>query len=151
MRACRRLAWSVPTPPTALANHFLREVAKPVREVARQTKVKMRRTVRGWRTIERRGLEGRRRTAAREPSPSPGPLQADETPRGALPEATAPEACARHDLGAGQTAKALAPTAGAVLGPPDVEDEAGEVVLGYGAAVRGMLNDDQGGPLHPPG
>jgi len=27
----------------------------------------------------------------------------------------------------------------------------GEVVLGYGAAVRGMLNDSQGGPLHPPG
>jgi len=23
--------------------------------------------------------------------------------------------------------------------------------LGYGAAVRGILNDDQGGPLHPPG
>ena len=34
---------------------------------------------------------------------------------------------------------------------PDVTDEAGEVVLGYCAAVRGMLNDDQGGPLHPPG
>ena len=32
-----------------------------------------------------------------------------------------------------------------------VEDEAGEVVLGYWAAVRGILNDSQGGPLHPPG
>ena len=30
-------------------------------------------------------------------------------------------------------------------------DEAGEVVLDYCAAVRGILNDDQGGPLHPPG
>jgi hypothetical protein len=38
-----------------------------------------------------------------------------------------------------------------VRGPPDVADEAGEVVWGYGAAVRGMLNDDQGGPLPPPG
>jgi hypothetical protein len=28
---------------------------------------------------------------------------------------------------------------------------AGEVVLEYCAAVRGILNDDQGGPLHPPG
>lgn len=27
----------------------------------------------------------------------------------------------------------------------------GEVVLEYCAAVRGILNDDQGGPLHPPG
>jgi len=130
-------------------NHLLRDVAKPVLELDSQTKVKMRRKVRGLRTIERRVLEDRRRTAALEPSP--GPLQADETPRVALPEATAPEACARNDLGAGQTANALDTTAWAVMGPPDVEDEAGEVVLGYCAAVRGMLNDDQGGPLHPPG
>src|SRR5262245_3930459 len=30
-------------------------------------------------------------------------------------------------------------------------DEVGEVVLAYCSAVRGVLNDDQGGPLHPPG
>jgi hypothetical protein len=30
-------------------------------------------------------------------------------------------------------------------------DAAGAVVLDYCAAVRGILNDDQGGPLHPPG
>jgi hypothetical protein len=32
-----------------------------------------------------------------------------------------------------------------------VGDPAGSVVLAYCAAVRGILNDDQGGPLHPPG
>ena len=32
-----------------------------------------------------------------------------------------------------------------------VADPAGSVVLDYCAAVRGILNDDQGGPLHPPG
>ncbi len=32
-----------------------------------------------------------------------------------------------------------------------VVDPAGGVVLAYCAAVRGILNDDQGGPLHPPG
>jgi hypothetical protein len=32
-----------------------------------------------------------------------------------------------------------------------VVDPAGAVVLEYCAAVRGILNDDQGGPLHPPG
>jgi hypothetical protein len=42
-------------------------------------------------------------------------------------------------------------TGWAVLGEAGVADEAGEVVLGYCAAVRGMLHDDQGGPLHPPG
>jgi hypothetical protein len=31
------------------------------------------------------------------------------------------------------------------------EDPAGDVVLDYCAAVRGILNDDQGGPLHPAG
>jgi hypothetical protein len=34
----------------------------------------------------------------------------------------------------------------APLGEPALE-----VVLDYCAAVRGILNDDQGGPLHPPG
>ena len=32
-----------------------------------------------------------------------------------------------------------------------VVDPAGSVVLDYCTAVRGILNDDQGGPLHPPG
>ena len=36
--------------------------------------------------------------------------------------------------------------------PPAREpDDAGEVVLDYCACVRGLLNDGQGGPLHPPG
>jgi len=34
---------------------------------------------------------------------------------------------------------------------PAVVDPAGSVVLDSCAAVRGILNDDQGGPLHPPG
>jgi hypothetical protein len=35
--------------------------------------------------------------------------------------------------------------------PPGVVDPTSSVVLDYCAAVRGILNDDQGGPLHPPG
>jgi len=43
-----------------------------------------------------------------------------------------------------------APSAEEVEGTtPD--DPAGDVVLEYCAAVRGILNNDQGGPLHPPG
>jgi hypothetical protein len=34
---------------------------------------------------------------------------------------------------------------------PAVVDPTGAVVLDYCAAVRGILNDDRGGPLHPPG
>src|SRR3954465_7164632 len=35
--------------------------------------------------------------------------------------------------------------------PPAVVDPAASVVLDYCVAVRGILNDDQGGPMHPPG
>jgi hypothetical protein len=42
-------------------------------------------------------------------------------------------------------------TATAAKPSPAVIDPAGSVVLDYCAAVRGILNDDQGGPLHPPG
>ena len=34
---------------------------------------------------------------------------------------------------------------------PAEGDSASDVVLDYCAAVRGILNNDQGGPLHPPG
>ena len=139
------------TPHRYCQNHFLRDVAKPVLELDSQAKVKMRRKVRGLRTIERRVLEDRRHTAALEPSPAPGPPQADETPRVDISAATAPAACVRSDLDTGQTANTLDTAAWAVTGAPEVKDEAGEVVLGYCAAVRGILNDDQGGPLHPPG
>jgi hypothetical protein len=140
-----------PTPHRYGQHHFLRDVAKPVLELDSQAKVKRRSTVRGLRTIERRVLEERRRTAALAPAPAPGPPPADETPRVVISEAAALEAWARRALDAGQTVNTLDTAAWAVTGDPDVEDEAGEVVLGYCAAVRGMLNDDQGAPLQPPG
>ena len=40
---------------------------------------------------------------------------------------------------------------GQVSSQPLPSPPAAEVVLEYCAAVRGILNDDQGGPLHPPG
>jgi hypothetical protein len=42
-------------------------------------------------------------------------------------------------------------TATAAHQSPAVVDPAGSVVLAYCAAVRGILNNDQGGPLDPPG
>ena len=42
--------------------------------------------------------------------------------------------------------------AGTAVNPsPAAADDAGAVVLDYCATVRGILNDDQGGPLQPPG
>lgn len=95
------------------ANHFLRDVAKPVLEADSRAKVQMRRKVRGLRMIERAVLAERR--APEQP----------ELPK-ALSEATSSDMC---------------------QGDEDPQD----VVLDYCAAVRGILNDDQGGPLHPPG
>lgn len=105
------------------ANHFLRDVAKPVLEADSRAKVKMRRTVRGLRALEREVVSARRSTAL--PGLSSAPL---EERRDTLEHREEPQ-------------------------DPAVRGEAAtaDVVLDYCAAVRGILNDDQGGPLHPPG
>ncbi len=92
------------------ANHFLRDLARPVLEADSHAKVQMRQKVRGLRGIERAVLKRRQ-----ESTPEGSPAAADEV------EIAAPD------------------------------DPAGDVVLEYCAAVRGILNNDQGGPLHPPG
>jgi hypothetical protein len=108
------------------ANHFLRDVAKPVLDADSHAKVRMRKKVRGLRTIEQAVLQ-RRTSLGRGPSPDErAPAEA-----GAIP------------------AKASSPDDPASKTPD--ADAAGGVVLDYCTAVRGILNDDQGGPLHPPG
>jgi hypothetical protein len=63
----------------------------------------------------------------------------------------------RQGIGAsGNAARDDAPatmtvTVGPADPPPPEADPAGAVVLDYCVAVRGILNDDQGGPLQPPG
>ncbi len=138
-------------------NHFRRDLAKPVLEMDSGAKVKRRRKVRGLRAIERQVLDERRTTAAPEPSAQPERPKTADTPRADPPEAAAPplvvmsEPCASSDLGLRRTAQALDATGLAGAREAQVEDEVGEIVLGYCAAVRGILNDSQGGPLHPPG
>jgi hypothetical protein len=132
-------------------NHFLRDVAKPVLEMDSRATVKMRRKVRGLRAIERGVLEERRQATAPEPTPPHETSKADDVPLSEPPAAAAPAPCAASDLGAVRTDSTYEAIGGAAAGEPVVEDEASEVVLGYCAAVRGILNDSQGGPLHPPG
>jgi len=138
-------------------NHFVRDLAKPVLDMDSQAKVTMRSKVRGLRAIERRVLEERRPTAAPESPPPPAPPTCAVPPQAALPasatpaKAATPEPCTSSAGGLLQTESALEATRWATAEEPDIEDEAGEVVLGYCAVVRGMLNDSQGGPLHPPG
>jgi hypothetical protein len=56
-----------------------------------------------------------------------------------------------EDLGPGEPGASATAGAGPADRPAPAVDPAGAVVLEYCAAVRGILNDDQGGPLHPPG
>jgi hypothetical protein len=58
---------------------------------------------------------------------------------------------ATSDAAADEPAATVAATAAPANLPPAGVDPAGDVVLDYCAAVRGILNSDQGGPLHPPG
>ena len=93
------------------ANHFLRDLAKPVLEMDSHAKVQMRRKIRGLRAIEREALKHR-----------------------------------LHRGAAGSDGKTTRGKQRAKLGA-----DAAQVVLDYCTAVRGILNDGQGGPLHPPG
>lgn len=120
------------------ANHFLRDLAKPVLELDSHAKVQMRRKVRGLRDVERRILSERapQSPAARDASPPPAESAAP------APPPPTPEAPASNTPPA-QTAV-----------EPDAETHAqasADVTLAYAATIRGILNDDQGGPLDPPG
>ena len=54
------------------------------------------------------------------------------------------------DLGPNDPEATVIAIAGPANMPSPEVDSAGTVVLDFCAAVRGVLNDDQGGPLHPP-
>ena len=56
----------------------------------------------------------------------------------------------RDDLGPDDPEATVTASAGPANLSAPVVDPARAVVLDYCAAVRGILNDDQGGPLHPP-
>jgi hypothetical protein len=115
------------------SNHFLRDVAKPALEADSHAKVQMRKKVRGLRVIEKQVLDDRRRAQAEQPS-------ACVNSGSVVEQSMSPPASASTPLDT------------SVASPPvPASDEAGQVVLEYCAAVRGILNDDQGGPLHPPG
>jgi hypothetical protein len=107
-------------------NHFLRDVAKPVLEADSHAKVQMRKKVRGLRTIEQSVLQRQASLGRKPPTDEGAPSEADATPVEAAP----PDDPASATSGG---------------------DAVGSVVLDYCTVVRGILNDDQGGPLHPPG
>jgi len=111
-------------------NHFLRDLAKPVLEKDSHAKVQMRRKVRGLRAIERRIVDERRASSG-----------STEASRDLVPPPATDTLSPRVEPPAASTSAVLDASRG----------QAQEVVLEYAAAIRGILNDDQGGPLDPPG
>lgn len=103
-------------------NHFMRDLAKPVLEIDSQVKVQMRRKVRGLRSIEREILAKQR-------------CEDKATSEDNAEDVMESEVSATQPGGDEESPK----------------DSAGEVTLDYCSAVRGILNDNQGGPLDPPG
>ena len=95
------------------ANHFFRDLAKPVLALDSTAKKNMRAKIRGLRALEREVLEAQ---------------QAHKTESG---ENTDPVAAA--------------------AARPSLAGDSGAVVLDYCSAVRGILNDNHGGPSNPPG
>ena len=106
------------------ANHFLRDAAKPMLELDCHAKVQMRRKVRSLREIELATI-----TSFQEQAP-PTESQTSIDPT----ESMAPPAMPGMARAAAKTAAMN-----------------NNLVLDYCAAVRGILNDDQGGPIRPPG
>jgi hypothetical protein len=119
------------------SNHFLRDLAKPTLESDSHAKVQMRKKVRGLRAIEAAVLRVQQIDAE------------GVTPRESTREAAGPSsgqtAAAQPSARRAGSPAATAAQTGAAGG------SLGQVVLDYCGAVRGILNDDQGGPLHPPG
>src|SRR4029077_4405827 len=122
-------------------NHFMRDVAKPMLDADSHAKVKMRSKVRGLRTIEREVLQHRRPIPAEASAVAP----VATPPAGGEPPAIDPAAMPPV------TPSPAHQWARAIPAVTELPADASEVVLDYCSAVRGILNDDQGGPLQPPG
>ena len=142
------------TPHGYCKNHFLRDLAEPMLEEDSHAKVQMRRKVRGLRSIQQAVLRERADNAI---SPE---KKGTETPPTVLSGTTVVVACAVPVAGlplpvtevAAEDQDAHPVSVTSTLEEAVAEPSpAGQVVLDYCAAVRGILNDDQGGPLHPPG
>jgi hypothetical protein len=139
------------TPHRYCDKHFLRELAKPMRKADSHAKVQMRKKVRGLRAIEREALTQRRQAGTQKSSGkdvTAGGAGEGETPSAGKPGATRP----RPSRPVGAEVDQPEPrSAQGRASKPTTQDSVAQVVLDYCAVVRGILNDDQGGPLLPTG
>ena len=127
-------------------NHFLRDLAKPMLKADSHAKVQMRKKVRGLRAIEREALRQRQEieTQAEAGEAVTSEKKAAKSRATPLPD---PSPARRSE----QAVATTNPPKQEQASRPGTEDSAAGLVLDYCAVVRGILNDDQGGPLHPAG
>lgn len=130
--------------------HFVRALAKKTLADDGRTKVKMRKKVRGLRGIERKVL------AALRP-PTDAPVEPAASALASSPTTDEPRRNdTDHDVAALALASDAAPAPSSLTPPENVAPPSPHagwtgLVLDYCAATRGILNDDQGTALEPPG
>ena len=127
-------------------NHCLRDLAKPMLMDDSNAKVQMRKKVRGLRKIEHK-VEAEK--AAAIATATAAKVAAVEA--AAVASTTVPEAVAGARVAAEAAAVAAAAVAAETAAVAGATTSSAEVVMDYCVAVRGILNDNKGGPLHPPG
>jgi hypothetical protein len=127
-------------------NHCLRDLAKPMLIDDSNAKVQMRKKVRGLRKIEHK-VEAEK--AAAIATATAAKVAAVEA--AAIASTTVPEAVAGARVAAEAAAVAAAAVAAEAAAAAATTTSSAEVVMDYCVAVRGILNDNKGGPLHPPG
>ena len=127
-------------------NHCLRDLAKPMLADDSNAKVQMRKKVRGLRKIEHK-VEAEK--AAAIATATAAKVAAVEA--AAIASTTVPEAVAGARVAAEAAAVAAAAVAAETAAVAAATTSSAEVVMDYCVAVRGILNDNKGGPLHPPG
>ena len=127
-------------------NHCLRDLAKPMLMDDSNAKVQMRKKVRGLRKIEHK-VEAEK--AAAIATATAAKVAAVEA--AAIASTTVPEAVAGARVAAEAAAVAAAAVAAETAAVAAATTSSAEVVMDYCVAVRGILNDNKGGPLHPPG
>jgi hypothetical protein len=135
------------TPHRYCKSHFLRDLAEPMEQADSKAKVQMRKKVRGLRAIEREALADRQNVRAQAQAQKgvaaeKGGSEEPREARGRCAAQTRPQPPAS----AAQPERPQPARARTTR-----EDCAAQVVLDYCAVVRGILNDDQGGPLMPTG
>ncbi len=141
-------------------NHCLRDLAKPMLAEDSNAKVQMRKKVRGLRKIEHK-VEAEKaaaiaaataaKVAAVEAAAVAAVAAEAVAVEAALAATTVPTAVTGTAVAAEAAATAAATVAAEAAAIAAATRSSSESVIDYCVAVRGILNDNKGGPLHPPG